>query len=171
MVGVPVTPGHLARSWESEPSLSPSSQAHILPPSDDAVCCQGRRGHGMTKAYGPAPRPICLQGDNSAAEPRVLTHPSCSATSVCNQHPLFSVSLSGLLPTFPSGRSEPPTEAQCCRSHCLPGHTWTSTSLSVLDAFARCLEILPSDSGLLHYLDSEVTKPFWTLLQLDPGEG
>ena len=102
-MGVPVTPGHLARSWESEPSLSPSSQAHILPPSDDAVCCQGRRGHGMTKAYGPAPRPICLRGDNSAAEPRVLTHPSCSATSVCNQHPLFSVSLSGLLPTFPSG--------------------------------------------------------------------
>ena len=110
--------------------------------------CQGRRGDGMTRAYGSAPQPIRLRADDSAAEPCVLTHPGCLATSVCNQHPLFSVSLSGFLPTFPSG-SEPPTEAQHHCSRCLPGHTWTSTSLSVLDNLAGCLEILPSDSGLL----------------------
>ena len=149
VMGVPVTPGHLARSRESEPSLSPSSQPHVLPPSDDAVCCQGRRGDGMTQAYGSAPQPIRLRGDDSAAEPRVLTHTSCSATSVCNQHPLFSVSLSGFPPTVPSGRSEPPAEAQHRCSRRLPGHTWTSTSLNVLDNLAGCLEILPSDSGLL----------------------
>ena len=95
------------------------------------------------------PRPICLRADDSTAEPRVLTHPGfSSATSVCDQHPLFSVSLSGFLPTCPSGQSEPPSEAQCLHSCHLPGHTWTSTSLSVLDDLAWCLEILLSDSGL-----------------------
>ena len=94
------------------------------------------------------PRPICLRADDSTAEPRVLTHPGFSATSVCDQHPLFSVSLSGFLPTCPSGQSESPSEAQCHHSCHLPGHTWTSTSLSVLDDLAWCLEILLSDSGL-----------------------
>lgn len=100
VVGVPVTPGHLARSRESEPSLSffpgtcSSPQVMMM-----LSAARAGEGDGMTKAYGSAPGPsVC--GETAALQSYVFPHTRAARPRLCvTSIPCF-LCLSGLLPTF-----------------------------------------------------------------------
>ena len=98
--GVPVTPGHRARSQESEPSLLPRHT--FFPQVTIPSGCQGRRGDGTTRAYGSTPAhlsPGRRQHCRTACShtPRLLCHVCVWPTS-----PVFCIPL-WISPNLPLG--------------------------------------------------------------------
>lgn len=78
--GVPVTPGHRARSQENKPSLLPRHT--FFPQVTMPSGCQGRRGDGTTRAYGSAPPPIHLRVE-TALQNRVFSHTRAALPHLC----------------------------------------------------------------------------------------